>query len=404
MKEEFIPYARQSINEQDIQSATQALSSSVITRGEAVAKFEQALAGYCGAKYAVAVNSGSSALQAACYAAKISPFDRIISTPNTFIASVGTAVQCGATPTFVDIDTSTGNLDLKHVEYTLEKPYSRGRPIIIPVHFAGIPVDIAAIDQMLKDPNAIIIEDGCHALGSEYLDGRKVGSCAHSQMTVFSFHPAKAITTGEGGMVTTNDENLYHRLLQFRNNGIERDAQYLDEKPLPWYYEVHALTGNYNFTEFQAALGLSQLERLDEFIAKRRKLVNHYRKLLKGMPHITLFSDHQDSHTGFHLFVIQINFQAYQTTREAVMEALKAANIGSQVHYIPIYRHPVFKKMCGDLIPYFPKMESYYSQALSLPLYADLTLEEVEKIVHTLLKILKSQKRPQKGKKAQKKG
>lgn len=399
MKDHFIPYTKQSINDNDIQKFAATLSSPMITRGENVEKFEQAIANYCGASYAVAFNSGSSALLAACYAAKVNQYDRLISTPNTFVATVGSAVQFGATPTFVDIDTSTGNLDLQQVEYTLEKPYSRGRPIIIPVHFAGIPVDVAAIDHSLKDPNAIIIEDGCHALGSCYKNGKKVGSCINSHMTMFSFHPAKAITTGEGGMVTTNDPELCHLLKRFRNNGIEREESYLEEKPLPWYYEAQNLSSNYNFTEFQAALGLSQLERLDSFILKRRKLVAHYRKLLKGVPNITLFSDQQDSHTAFHLFVVQIDFQAYRTNRESVMEALRAEGIGTQVHYIPIYRHPYFRRLCGDLTPYFPKMESYYAKALSLPLYYDLTFDQVEKVVSTLLKILKNQKQMKRSKK-----
>lgn len=392
MKDEFIPYACQSINDADCQSVSNALKSPMITRGPCVEQFEQAFADYCGASYAVAFNSGSTALHAACYAANVNQFDRLICTPNTFVASIGCAVQCGATPTFVDIDQTTGNLDLAQVEYTLELPYSRGRPVIIPVHFAGIPVDVAALDGMLKDPNALIIEDGCHALGSYYSDGNRVGSCAHSQMTTFSFHPAKTITTGEGGMVTTNDPDLCHKLKLFRNNGIERSAEYLESPPKPWYYEVQQLTGNYNFTEAQAALGLSQLKRVDEFIAKRRALIAHYRKLLKGLPHISMLSDQHDQHTGFHLCVVQINFEAYRTTREKVMEALHEEGIGTQVHYIPVYRHPYFQRTCKDLSAYFPNMEAYYSKALSLPLYYDLTFEQVEKVVAKLLKVLKGPK------------
>lgn len=395
MTDEFIPYARQSINASDLQSVSAALNSPLITRGPYVEKFEQSIADYCGATYAVAFNSGSTALLAACYAVKVNAFDRLISTPNTFVATIGSAVQFGATPKFLDIEPLTGNINLKQIEYTLEQPYSRGRPIIAPVHFAGIPVDVAAIDEALKDPEAIIIEDGCHALGSCYKSGKRVGSCEHSQMTIFSFHPAKTITTGEGGMVTTNDEQLYRNLKLYRNNGIERSSDYLENSPKPWYYEVQELTNNTHLTELQAALGLSQLDRLDAFISKRRQLVALYRKLLKGAPHLTLFTDEYDHRTAFHLFVVQIDFAAYHTTREHVMEALAAQGIGTQVHYIPVYSHPHFRRMCGDISDYFPAMEDYYAKALSLPLYFDLTFEQVERVADTLLKTLKGNQRGQ---------
>lgn len=385
MNDEFIPYACQSINATDTEQVAQALGSKFITRGPLVENFESAVARYCGSEYAVAFNSGSSALLAACHAAKINQFDRLISTPNTFVATIGSAVQCGAVPTFVDIDQETGNLNLEQVAYTLEKPYSRGRPIIMPVHFSGIAVDVEAIDNQLKDPDAVIIEDACHAFGSHYSNGDRVGCCSHSQMTIFSFHPAKTLTTGEGGMVTTNDEKLYNALKRFRNNGIERD---LDDTRR-YYYEVKELTCNYNFTEFQAALGLSQLERVDTFIDKRRELISHYRKLLKGIPHLTMFTDRYDKNTAFHLAVVQIDFAAYRTTREKVMEALFNKGIGTQVHYIPVYEHPYFKTMCGNIAEYFPNMETYFTQALSLPLYYDLTFEQVERVVSTLQEILK---------------
>lgn len=390
MIDEFIPYARQSVNASDLLNVSNALSSPIITRGPYVEKFEQAIADYCGASYAVAFNSGSTALLAACHAAQINSFDRLISTPNTFVATIGSAVQYGATPKFVDIDPLTGNIDIKQIEYTLELPYSQGRPIIIPVHFSGIPVDVEAIDNILKDPDAVIIEDACHALGSSYKSGKRVGSCTHSAMTVFSFHPAKTITTGEGGMVTTNDERLYRNLMLYRNNGIERSPDFLEGKPAPWYYEVQQLTNNTNFTDFQAALGLSQLERLDEFIIKRRQLVAHYRKLLEGIPHISLFTDEYDPRTAFHLFVVQIDYAAYSTTRENLMESLRMQGIGTQVHYIPVYSHPYFKRMCGNLSPYFPANENYYAKALSLPLFYDLSFEQVDKIVATLLQTLRS--------------
>ena len=220
--------------------------------------------------------------------------------------------------------------------YNANLPSSRGKPILIPVHFAGVPVNIEQLDRSLSNPEAIIIEDAAHALGSHYSDqGPKVGSCAWSAMTVFSFHPAKTITTGEGGMVTTNDEGLFHQLKLFRNNGIERDPKYLQGEPLPWYYEVHDITDNHNITEFQAALGRSQLKRLSQFAAKRLDLMKVYKEKLRDWPHIKLLTPAFDESTVFHLCVALIDFAALKTTRAEVMKKLLDKNIGTQVHYIP---------------------------------------------------------------------
>jgi UDP-4-amino-4,6-dideoxy-L-N-acetyl-beta-L-altrosamine transaminase len=384
MQDSFIPYAKQSIDSSDTSAVSNALLGDMITRGPKVHEFEREIAKFCGAQFAVAFNSGSSALLAACHAAGVNQNDRLISTPNTFVSSVGAGIHFRATPVFIDINRRTGNLDLEKVGYALEKPYSRGRSIIMPVHFSGIPVDMHALERMISDPNAVVIEDAAHAIGSFYPDGTKVGSCTHSQMTIFSFHPAKTITTGEGGMVTTNDETLFHQLQLFRNNGIERSQSHLEGEPAPWYYEVKHLSNNYNFSEMQAALGLSQLARIEQFIDQRRQLVSAYRERVKNIPHITTFSDEFDLTTAFHLFVVQIDFQAYKTTRSEVMDRLKKYGIGTQVHYIPVYRHPYFKKTYGDLSPYFPEMENYYSQALSLPLYYDLNIQDIDRIIHEL--------------------
>ncbi len=387
-EEIFLPYAKPSLDSRDIRGVTKALESDIITRGPIVEAFERTIAQYCHAKYAVAFNSGSSALAAAYFAANLKPQDKLITTPNTYVATIAGAVLRGSTPIFLDIDRNSGNLDLSQLEYTLSQPLSRGRMVVAPVHFAGIAVDMQAIDKMIQNPDVVLIEDAAHALGSNYPTGDRVGSCAWSHMTVFSFHPAKTITTGEGGMVTTNEETLYHRLRLFRNNGIEKEQQYLQGEPAPWYYEVHDLSGNYNFTEFQAALGLSQMERLDERISKRRDLIKLYRDLLKDIPHIRMFSETYDLHTAYHLCVVQIDFEAYKTNRSEVMQKLREKNIGTQVHYIPLYQHPYFKKMCGEISEYFPETEAYYAQALSLPLYYDLCPEDVERVVKTLKKLL----------------
>jgi len=385
----FIPYAKQSITEGDLREVNEALKQDLITRGPLVASFERAVADYCEAKYAVAFNSGTTALFAACYAAKINQNDRCLTTPNSFIATSGALMARNATPVFVDIDPTTGNMDLELLGYNLEQKSLKGRNVILPVHFSGIPVDMEKIDNSLRDPNVVIIEDAAHAFGSTYRCGKKVGSCEWSQMTIFSFHPTKQLTAGEGGIVTTNDEELYHRLQLYRNNGIEREAPYLEGESTPWGYEVVDVTGNFNFTEFQAALGLSQLKRIDEIVKKRRSLMKTYRKLLKGMSKVRLFTDEYDDHVSFHICVAQIDFAACKKTRTQVMNNLKERGIGTQVHYIPLYRHPCIKKTAGDISEYFPKMEAYYAQALSLPLYYDLSTEDVAFVVQQLKEVLR---------------
>lgn len=378
----FIPYTKQTITNEDIDSTKEVLSRTLITRGEITENFERAIADYTGSKYAVSFNSGTTALQAACYAGKVSSHDECLTTPNSFVASTGCAVSFGATPVFLDIDRKTGNLDLKNIQFNLEKKKSRGKTVIIPVHFAGIPVDMEKMERMIQDPNTLIIEDAAHALGSSYKNGMKVGSCEYSQMTIFSFHPAKQIAAGEGGMVMTNDEELYNRLKLYRNNGIVRDEQN------PSHYDIIDITGNFHLTEFQAALGLSQFRRIDQIVEKRKQLIKAYRKLLKNMPHIQMFTSEFDEHVSFHLAVVQIKFEAFRTTREQVMQKLKDKGIGTQYHYIPIYRHSYFSKTMGDVSEYFPEMEGYYKEGLSLPLYTDLTLEQVEYVVKSLKEIL----------------
>lgn len=388
MTQSFLPYAKQSIQEEDIQAVSDALKGEWITRGPLVQEFEYAVASYCQAPYAVAFSSGTAALMAAYFAASLNPFDRLISTPNTFIATVGAAVQMGIQPLFVDIDRYSGNLDFTQISTYSKLISTRGRPFIVPVHFSGIAIDMAALNRHIFHPDSIIIEDAAHALGSDYPTGEKVGSCIFSHMTVFSFHPAKILTTGEGGLVTTRDPELYHRLQLYRNNGIERSAPYITKPEAPGYYEVQTITGNFNFTSFQAALGLSQLKRLNEFIAKRRLLVNVYRKHLANIPSITLFTDEHDAYSAFHLFVIQIDFEACHTTREEIMQALHKKGIGTQVHYIPLYHHPVFRRdVLQEKFKYF-NTELYYQQALSLPLYVDLTEAHVDWICKELLDLI----------------
>lgn len=387
--ETYLPYAKQSVSKEDIEAVQEALISPAITRGPLVEEFENSVAGYCGARYGVAFNSGTAALMAAYFAADVGQHDTVITTPNTFVSTVGAAMERLATPLFIDTDRATGNLNLEQLSFNLNRPNSKGKNVVVPVHFAGIPVDVQAIDAAIADPGTVIIEDAAHALGSSYKDGSKVGSCQWSQMTVFSFHPAKTITTGEGGMVTTNDEELCRKLKLYRNNGIEKDPRFLKNESRPGYYEVMALSGNYNVTEMQAALGLSQMERLDAFVAKRKALVALYREKLDGIGTIRLLIPDESLSVAYHLFVVQIDYEAHRTDRKKVMDSLHEKGIGTQVHYIPVYRHPFFAEKAGDLADYFPENEAYYSQALTLPLYYDLREHDVERVVKALKNTLR---------------
>ncbi len=384
MPRQFLPYGRQSITEEDIRAVAQALREDIITRGRHVEEFERALSEKCEAKYAVAFNSGTAALQACYFAAEVKAGDKVITTPNSFFSTAGAALQRTKNIVFVDIDRTTGNMSLEALEPNLNHPQTRGRDIVVPVHFSGIPVDMESLDRMIKNPDTVVIEDAAHALGSKFKDGSPVGSCRWSHMTVHSFHPVKNITTGEGGAVTTNDDELYLKLRRFRNNGIERNPELLSDFPGPWYYEVYADTGNYNMTDFQAALGISQLAKLAAFAKKRRELVHEYRSLLAKTPQIRLFDPAFDVRAVPHIFVVQIDFQKVKKTKAQVMEQLLKKGIGTQVHYIPLYKHPRLREIVGDIDHYFPEMEAYYASALTLPLFYDMAVEDVHYVVQAL--------------------
>ena len=384
-----LSYGRQHIDEDDIAHVVRACRGELITRGSWVAEFEARVAAYCGAKWAVAVANATCGLYIAFQAARASAADRVITTPNSFIATVAAGIRCGARPHFVDIDRDSGNMDLGKLEAALT-PRSSGRYIIAPVHFAGIAQDMRRLSQRLKIPDVVIIEDAAQALGSEYPGGGLVGSCAYSDMTVFSFHAIKNITTAEGGIVTTNSDELYQRLLMLRNSGIVKEKPLLEEEPAPGYYEVHEISGNYHMSELHAALGVSQLAKLAQFVEKRRTIVSWYRHHLgKELPELRLFGAAHDPITAYHLFVVQCDFAARNLNRAVVMQRLADKGIGTQYHYVPLYRHPAIRRLGGQRIEDYPEMEAYFHQALTLPLFYDLEERDVVRVVQALKEALK---------------
>ena len=383
----LLHYAHQSIDDTDIEAVAAALKQEMITRGSQVAAFENEVCQRVQATYAVAFSSGSAALCAAFQAVNCGPHDRIITSPNTFIASVAAGVKAGAKLRCVDID-AYGNMDLSLLPDEVNLPQSRGRAIVVPVHMGGVAVDMKQLDSLISTPQTIVIEDAAHALGSWYPDGMPVGSCVYSDMTVFSFHPVKNITCGEGGMVTTNDPGLHARLQRIRDSGIERASFVNLSVPEPWYYEVQELSCNFHMTEFQAALGRSQLRRLDTFFQNKAALMTAYRRTLASAPGVSLLPAHADSRTHYHLFQVDIEFEALGLTRSKVMEGLRALDIGSHYHYVPLYRHPALKASLSQSLKEFPAMESHLARSLTLPFFSSMTEQDVDRVVTALRTVL----------------
>lgn len=373
----YIPYGRQCIEQDDIDAVVEVLKGDYITTGPTVAEFERVVAEYTGAKYAVAVSNGTAALHIACLVAGIKEGDEVITTPITFAASSNCALYCGATPVFADIDPDTYNIDPKD----LERKITARTKAIVAVHFTGQPCKMDEIHRIAKKYNLLVIEDAAHALGADY-NGKKIGSI--SDMTTFSFHPVKHITTGEGGMVTTNSEELYEKLVQFRSHGITRDRRFMKKEEGAWYYEQLNLGFNYRITDIQCALGVSQMKKLDRFVERRREIAARYHKALGDCKQIILPKQEQGCNNSWHLYVVQI----LDKSRKEVFDALREKNIGVNVHYIPVYKHPYYQEhgyenVCCE------HAEQYYERAISLPMYPLLTDEEQDYVIECLLELLK---------------
>jgi len=385
----MIPYGKQDIDQADIESVINVLQSDFLTQGPQVPLFEKKVSDYCGSEFGVAFNSATSALHIACLALGLGKGDCLWTSPNSFVASANCGLYCGAKVDFVDIDPRTYNLSTEELEKKLiqAKRDNKLPKIVIPVHFAGQSCNMKKIHTLSQEYGFKIIEDASHAIGGKYLD-QPIGGCQYSDITVFSFHPVKIITTAEGGLATTNDGVLSERMQLFRSHGVTRDPELMTKKAEGgWYYQQVELGFNYRMTELQAALGVSQMERLDEFVDLRHKCQIRYDEFLKNLPVVTPYQD-LDSYSALHLYPIQIQTDKVKNTRKEIFEALRKNNIGVNVHYIPVHTQPYYENLGfkkGD----FRNAESYYESAISIPLFHAMTFEQQDQVIVALEKVLK---------------
>lgn len=372
----YIPYGRQDINEDDINAVVEVLKSDFLTTGPKVAEFEQKFAEYVGAKYAVAVANGTAALHIACLAAGIKEGDEVITSPITFAASANCALYCGAKPVFADIDPVTYNIDCKSIEQLITDKTKA----IIPVHYTGQPCDMDEIHRIADKYNLLVIEDAAHAVGAEY-KGKKIGGL--SDMTEFSFHPVKHITCGEGGIVTTNDEKLYEKLKLYRTHGITRNPNEMSQYDGAWYYEQIGLGYNYRITDFQSALGMSQLKRIETFLKRRREIADKYNQAFQNVDGITIPKQLKDTNSAWHLYVIQVD----KSIRRQMFDFLRENNIGVNVHYIPVYTFPYYREH-GYQDVKCEHAETLYESIISLPMYYGLKDEEQDYVIDKVKEFL----------------
>ena len=387
----MIPYGRQDITQADIDSVVDVLKSDFLTQGPKVPAFEQAIANYCGVAHGVAANSATSALHIACLALGVGRGDVVWTTPITFVASANCALYCGADIDFVDIDSETYNLCPKALEQKLALAKRNGErlpKVVIPVHLCGQPCDMQAIKVLADEYGFSIIEDASHAIGGKYR-GEPIGNCRYSDITVFSFHPVKIITTAEGGLAVTNCTELFERMALLRSHGITRDpAQMVSAPDGAWYYEQIELGFNYRMTDLQAALGLSQFHRLDSYVARRHELARRYDELLVDLPVVTP-RQHEDSYSGLHLYVVRLCLKQIGKTHRQVFDELRVSGIGVNLHYIPVHTQPFYRRL-GFKRGSFPEAERYYQEAISLPMFPLLSNEDQDRVVAVLGEIVSS--------------
>ena len=377
-----MPYGHQWIDRKDIEGVVRVLRSDWLTQGPKVKEFEDALCRYTGSRYAVAVSSGTGGLHIACLAAGIGGGDEVITSPMTFAASANCAIYCGARPVFADVREDTVNIDPNEIEKNLSKKTAA----VIPVHFAGHPCDMEALAGIAGKNRLIVIEDAAHALGAEYKDS-KIGSCRYSDMTVFSFHPVKTITTGEGGAVLTNNERLYKKLLLLRTHGIER-IDFKDKSAGPWYYEVQCLGFNYRMSDIQAALGISQLKKVDSFIENRRDIAEAYDRAFKDNGCFDLPKESPGCRSSYHLYFLRLR-SGYKAKRWEIFSRLRRRGLGVQVHYIPVYTHPYYKRL-GYKRRLCRRAEDLYERLISIPIYPAMTKGDIGHVVKTVLDVFKN--------------
>lgn len=381
----MIPYGRQTVTPADIEAVNAVLRSDFLTQGPIVPRFELAVADRCSATYGVATSSATSALHVACLALGVGTGDRVWTSAITFVASANCAVYCGASVDFVDIEFKTYNMSTEHLEQKLAEASQQGMlpKVVIPVHLAGQSCDMAGIHALSKRYGFRIIEDASHALGATYLGG-SVGSCQFSDITVFSFHPVKIITTGEGGIATTNDESLVKKMALYRSHGITRDHEQMRDIPHGrWYYEQIELGFNYRLTDIAAGLGISQLSRLDDILSTRHAFARNYDALFEGHP-VGIPWQHPDCFSANHLYIIRPNLRALNTSHAELFERLNSRGITANLHYIPVYRHPFYSSQ-GFQHADYPNAEAYYSNAMSIPLYPGLEESQQHQIVEALI-------------------
>ena len=389
----MIPYGKHFLDDDDINSVVDVLKNGWLTQGPLVEDFENSISTYVGAKYAVAVSSGTAALHLAMIAAGIKTGDSVITSPITFVATSNSIIYADAKPVFSDIDPLTINISPDSTRIAIKN--NPGTKAIIPVHFAGLPCDMSSLKSIAEDANAVVIEDAAHALGAKYPDGTYVGNCVNSLMTIFSFHPVKAIAAGEGGMITTNNENIYRKLLRLRSHGINKlDDPFQLPKQAgengitdPWYYEMQELGYNYRITDIQCALGLSQFKKINNFIERRRQLAKRYDAAFSDLSICKQAQYSGRESSAHHLYVLRINFEKLGKSRAALILELKSKGIASQVHYIPVPAHPFYRRM-GFLPEDYPNAQNYYEEALSIPLYFGLSDDEQEYVINTIKELL----------------